>query len=36
MIAGGIDEDYFERRLDSFERFLGAVAERGAMSIYWA
>jgi hypothetical protein len=36
VIEGGIDEDYFQRRLDAFERFLDAVAERGARSVYWA
>jgi hypothetical protein len=35
VIEGGIDPDYFSMRLDSFERFLNAVAERGARSIWW-
>jgi len=35
VVEGGIDAGYFARRLDDFERFLGAVAERGARSIYW-
>jgi hypothetical protein len=36
VIEGGIDDDYFAHRFVDFERFLCAVAERGAMSIYWA
>ena len=36
VIEGGIGEDYFARRIDSFERFLDAVAARSASSIYWA
>jgi len=36
VIEGGIGTDYFERRLDDFEKFLNAVAEAGATSIYWA
>jgi hypothetical protein len=36
VIEAGIDEAYFARRLDDFERFLAAVAELGATSIYWA
>lgn len=36
VISGGIDEDYLALRLDSFEKFLNAVAEKGAVSIYWA
>lgn len=36
LIVGGIDEGYFERRLDDFERFLGVVGEMGATAIYWA
>jgi hypothetical protein len=35
VIVAGIGPDYFARRLDDFERFLGAVAKLGAMSIYW-
>ena len=35
VIVGGIDEDYFGRRLDDFERFLGVVVEKGATRIYW-
>ncbi len=35
LIEGGIDADYFWERLAMFERFLIAVAERGASSIYW-
>lgn len=36
VIAAGIDAPYFARRLDDFERFLDAVAEKGARSIYWS
>jgi hypothetical protein len=36
VIQGGIDEGYLARRIDDFEAFLDAVAERGARSIYWA
>jgi hypothetical protein len=36
VVQGGLDEDYLALRLDSFERFLGAVVERGATSVYWA
>lgn len=36
VVSGGIDDGYFARRLDDFERFVGAVAEMGATSIYWA
>ena len=36
LIAGGIDREYFRRKLDHFERFLNAAVERGAVSIYWA
>jgi hypothetical protein len=36
VIEAGIGPDYFERRLDDFEKFLDAVAERDARSIYWA
>jgi hypothetical protein len=32
---GGIDEEYLAGRIDDFERFIGAVAELGATSIYW-
>jgi hypothetical protein len=35
VIVGGIEEAYFERRLGDFERFVDAVVERGATSIYW-
>jgi len=36
VVVAGVDEAYFERRLADFERFLGEVVERGAISIYWA
>ncbi len=36
VIEGGIDADYFTRRLDDFERFLEVVAAKGARAIYWA
>ena len=36
FISGGIDVDYLARRLDAFDLFLKAVAEKGATSIYWA
>jgi hypothetical protein len=36
VIVAGIDEDYLARRVDDFERFLNAVGDRGAASIYWA
>jgi hypothetical protein len=36
VIHGGHDESYFARRIEDFERFLNAVVERGATSIYWA
>ncbi len=35
VIVAGIDEDYLVRRLDDFERFLAAVATKGAISIRW-
>ena len=35
VIEGGVGADYFQRRLDDFGRFLGIVAERGAISICW-
>ncbi len=35
VIEGGIHADYFWERLAMFERFLNAIAERGATSIYW-
>ena len=35
MIEGRIDEDYFARRLDDFEKFVGAVAGTGATSVSW-
>lgn len=35
VIEGGIADDYFERRLDDFESFLGVAVERGATSIWW-
>jgi len=35
VIEGGIDEDYFTRRIEDFERFLRVVEEMGARSIYW-
>ncbi len=36
ITQGSIDENYLARRLDDFEQFLNAVAEKGATSIYWA
>jgi hypothetical protein len=36
VIEGGLDVEYFERRLDDFQRFVDAVVERGAASICWA
>jgi hypothetical protein len=36
VIEHGTDQDYFERRLQDFERFLNVVAEAGATSIYWS
>jgi hypothetical protein len=36
VVIVGLDVDYLARRLDDFERFLNAVTERGAVSIYWA
>jgi hypothetical protein len=36
VVTGGVDEGYFGRRLDDFERFVDAVVARGATSIYWA
>lgn len=36
VIEGGIDEGYFARRIDDFERFGNAVAARGATTIWWA
>jgi hypothetical protein len=36
VIQGGNDESYFARRIEDFERFLNAVVERGATSVYWA
>jgi hypothetical protein len=36
VIEGGIDTEYFRRRVDDFERFLSAAGERGATSICWA
>ncbi len=36
FMEGGIDTEYFERRLNDFEKFLNAVAEAGATFIYWA
>lgn len=35
FIESGIDREYFKRRLDSFEKFLNAVVEKGATAIYW-
>lgn len=35
VLQGGIGEDYFAMRLDSFEKFLNVVVEKGATSIYW-
>jgi len=36
VIEGELGTEYFERRLDDFEKFLNAVASVGATSIYWA
>jgi len=36
VIQGGNDENYFARRIDDFEKFLNTVADKGAVSIYWA
>jgi hypothetical protein len=36
IIQGGNDESYFARRIEDFEKFLNAVVEKGATSIYWA
>ena len=36
VIVAGIDDNYFERRLVDFERFLVVVAEMGATTIWWA
>jgi hypothetical protein len=36
VVMGALGEDYFEHRLNNFERFLNAVAQQGAVSIYWA
>lgn len=36
VIVAGIDGNYLQRRLDDFERFVLHVAEKGAVSIYWA
>jgi hypothetical protein len=36
VVTGGIGPDYFAVRLDSFEKFVNAVAEKGARSIWWA
>lgn len=36
VIESGIDVEYFERRLNDFEKFLNAVAEHDAAFIYWA
>jgi hypothetical protein len=35
VFVGGIDESYFERKLDDFEKFVDAVVEMGATSISW-
>lgn len=35
LLDCGITEEYFARRLIDFDRFLNAVAERGATAIYW-
>jgi hypothetical protein len=36
LFVGGIDEHYFARRVDDFERFLVVVGKMGAKAIYWA
>jgi hypothetical protein len=36
VIEAGLPPEYFSLRLDSFEKFLNVVAEKGATSIYWA
>jgi hypothetical protein len=35
VVELGIDEDYFARRLDDFERFVDALVARGATAICW-
>jgi hypothetical protein len=35
VIEGGLDVAYFARRIDDFERFVDAVAAKGATLIYW-
>jgi hypothetical protein len=34
--AAGLDEAGIARRLDAFERFVGAMAERGATHLTWS
>lgn len=36
VIVAGIDDNYLWRRLADFDRFVMFVAEKGAVSIYWA
>lgn len=36
FIEGGIAREYLAMRLDAFEKFLNVVADKGAISIYWA
>lgn len=36
VIVAGIDDDYLQRRLADFDRFVMFVSEKGAVSIYWA
>jgi hypothetical protein len=35
VIEAGLSEEYFERRLNDFEKFLNVVTAKGATSIYW-
>lgn len=35
VVVGGMDEAYFQRRRDDFERFLGVVSEMRATTIWW-
>lgn len=36
VLTRGIDQEYFERRLDDFERFIDFLAESGAIGVQWA
>ncbi len=36
VIVAGIDDNYLQRRLADFDRFVMFVADKGAVSIYWA